>query len=107
VLPVDAHFKIPARAQSSYRTRRPCTWKGRQQVNVTLMTLYQHLRNTGCIAKVSINLKRRMGIEKIQVETTLLTIAHVVRIHWCEQQLNQTMGMIAIAQPRPQINFPC
>ena len=58
------------------------------------MTLKQHLGNTGCSAKVSVNLERRMCIPQIIQRTVLQQIA------------TQGISMITIMQTRPLIQLP-
>ena len=58
------------------------------------MTLKQHLGNTGCSAKVSVNLERRMCIPQIIQRTVLQQIA------------KQGISMITIMQTRPLIQLP-
>src|SRR5215471_8509014 len=48
-----------------------------------------------------------MSIEQIRVDATSATISRIVRIDRREGPLQKQMRSIAIAEPGPQIDFPC
>ena len=75
VFPGDIYFKTAARAQPFDRPRRPGLRQRRQQVDFPCLTLQEHLRNRRRPAEVTINLKRRMGIQQIGKRASLQQVA--------------------------------
>ena len=67
------------------------------------MTLHQHLGNTGRTTEVSVDLERRMRIEKIGICTSVLAFFIGRRTYLFG---NQLISVVTIEQPRPETNFP-
>src|ERR1035441_10064088 len=69
------------------------------------VALNQHFRNSRRVAKVAINLKWGVGVEEIGIKSAPLCV--FVRITYQSKQVaDNGVGMVAIAQPCPQVDFP-
>ncbi len=65
-----------------------------EQVESPVVTLHEHLGHAGCVAEVSVDLKRRMGVEKVGIDAAA---QHIV---------DDGVGVIAVLQTCPEIDFP-
>jgi hypothetical protein len=84
------------RARSPDRPRRPGTRQRGQQQNVIVARLHQHFDDRAGAAEIAVDLKGRMRVEHVGV-----------RPPRGEQEAQDTMRMLAVAQPCPQVSPPC
>ena len=74
---------------------RPGLGQGRQQEHTATPALQQHLGNAGGAAEVAIDLERRMCVEQVRIGAL-----------GRKQQLQDAVRMLAVGQPRPQVQTP-
>ena len=67
--------------------------------------MQEHLGNACTRAEVSVNLKRSMGIEKVEVDAAGPLI-DVVRRGMTQGRTQDAVGMVAIKGARPKVDFP-
>ena len=73
----------------------------------TVMALKQHLANTGSKAKIAVNLEWRVGIQQVGIGAPLGIIPHLAVVgKQMEHVPDDAVGMVAIQQPGPEIDFP-
>ena len=73
----------------------------------TIVTLQQHLTDTGCHTEVTVNLEGRMGIKQIGIGTSVGILSHLpVFRQNAEHILDNQEGMVAVQQTSPQIGLP-
>ena len=69
--------------------------QGAQKVYPPGVALQEHLGDTRRAAKVAVDLKRRMVIEKVRMRTLL------------QEQPNMLAGLLAVEEPGLKIDNPC
>ena len=67
IFPSTFHYLVAAGAKPFEMAILPYRWQGGQQLDFPIMALQQHLGNASRAAKVAIDLKRRMGAEKVGI----------------------------------------
>ncbi len=77
-------------------------------MDLARLRLQEHLGDAGSRAEVTIDLKRRMRVEKVGVDAAALAVVNVVpRARNVQQVTQQEVRMITIQQPRPEVDAPC
>ena len=73
----------------------------------SIMTLQEHLSDTGCYSEVAVNLEWRMGIEEIRIGSAI-RIFLCLRIRWQQTKhiADDSESMIAIEHTCPEVRFP-
>ena len=84
-----------ARSQARDVTVRPRRRKRRQQSNLSLVALQQHLGDCRRAAEVAVDLKRRVRVEHVRVGALR-----------AEQELQDVVRVVAVAEPRPEVDPP-
>ena len=95
VLPRQIDLEPAARSQAGDVTVRPRRGKRRQQANLSLVALQQHLGDCRRAAEVAVDLKRRVRVEHVGVGAL-----------GAEQELQDVVRVVAVAEPRPEVDPP-
>lgn len=106
VAPLDVHRHAAAGAEPGDAAGRPDFGQCRQQIDLAGLGLEQHFANSGGVAEIAVDLKRRMGIEQIRVHAAAVVHVHARIADQSQQIADQLVGPIAIVQPGPEIDFP-
>ena len=71
-----------------------------------IVTLQQHFGDARDAAEVTVDLKRRMGIQHVGVGSSRIGV--VGTFHTCEGELltNKLVRVIAVVKPGPRIDLP-
>ncbi|MNI69252.1 hypothetical protein D3C73_1249890 [compost metagenome] len=67
LLPPDVQLIAATGLDSADFTAPPCGGQRRKQMDFTEMALQQHLGNPCGSAEITVNLKRRMGVEQVRI----------------------------------------
>src|SRR6266404_1383014 len=96
LLPGNVDFKATSHSQSLDASVRPCLRQRRQQMNLAVMRLQQHLRNPGGSSKIAVDLEGWMRVKQIGIHTAPAVIPDVFHIDRRQCSLQQQIGMIAV-----------
>ena len=69
---------------------------------IRVVALQQHLRDPGGRAEIAVDLERRMRVEQVREQPRLVLL--VRRRH--DQVLQNLVSVVAVEEPRPQIQLP-
>ena len=106
-IPVHIHHKSSTGNQSLHTSCGPGIRKSRKQMYSSVMALQQHFSHTGSVAKITVNLKRRMSIKQIRISPSLrISLFHFIPRQQLQHIINNPERMITVQQTGPQINFP-
>src|SRR4051812_4809874 len=84
----------------------PRTRQRRQQRDLTVVTLHQHLRDRRGGAEVAVDLERRMGAEKIRIRAAAARVVCVALAGGTQLIQDQLERPLAVTKPRPPAGFP-
>lgn len=94
VVPIDIHREVTLGTEPLDGTLLPYIRQGWQEMDKAHVTLHQHLGDTRCSAKVSVNLEWSVRIPEI-VQCTIL-----------QEVAIKLVGMVAIMQTSPLVQLP-
>ncbi len=106
-LPVHIHHKAATGTKSLYASLFPGIRQGWQEMHGSIMTLQEHLSDTGCYSEVAVYLEWRMGIEEIRIGSAI-RILLCLRIRWQQTKhiADDSESMIAIEHACPEVRLP-
>src|SRR5688572_29277086 len=106
VLPVDVHLDPSARPQPAHPTGRPRGWQRRKQVDLSGVALEEHLGDPRRRAEVAVDLKRRVRVEQVGVDTAAAGVVRGRAPRRLEQVGEDYERVVAVAHARPEVGLP-
>ena len=95
MLPGQTDLESAGRSQPCDLTVRPRRGQRRQQPDLPLVALQQHLGDGRRAAEVAVDLERRVRVEHVGIGAL-----------GAEQELQDVVGVVAVGEPRPEIDPP-
>ena len=106
-IPTQVNLESAPCAKAGDLAGRPRPGQCRQEMDRARMALHQHLADSGCRTKIAINLERRMGVEKVRINAgAAISVDGFRPVDHVQQASQHSVGVIAVPQPGPEIDFP-
>ena len=104
--PAEVNGKVTHCLHTCYVTvLLPYSGKRRQNVDVSVCALQQHLGHTRAYSEVTVNLERSVAVEEVVIDTTL-TLVGSVCCRVLQSILNDNVSVVAILSASPEVNLP-
>ena len=93
-IPLDVDGDVTARANAGDAALAPRLRQRRQDVDLAVLALQQHLDDAGRGAEVAVDLERRMRVPQVGQRAV------------AQQAFEQLVRAVAVAQARPEVDLP-